>query len=91
MFMQVSSLCFDPFQEFPHENDTCYLAHCYPYSYTDLELYVRTMVDNPKTSQHVQKEVTTFISLWLGLDSLKSLVFITEVLCKGRNTHRLIA
>ena len=46
------------FQEFPHEDDTCYLAHCYPYSYTDLELYVRSIVDNPKISQHVQKEVT---------------------------------
>ena len=45
------------FQEFPHENDTCYLAHCYPYSYTDLELYLRSIVDNPKISQHVQKEV----------------------------------
>ena len=45
------------FQEFPHENDTCYLAHCYPYSYTDLELYLRTMEDNPKTAQYVQKEV----------------------------------
>ena len=45
------------FQEFPHESDTCYLAHCYPYSYTDLELYLRTMEDNPKTAQYVQKEV----------------------------------
>ena len=45
------------FQEFPHENDTCYLAHCYPYSYTDLELYLRTMEDNPKTAKYVQKEV----------------------------------
>lgn len=43
--------------EFPHEDDTCYLAHCYPYTYTDLELYLRSIIDNPKTSQHVQKEV----------------------------------
>ncbi|XP_022809843.1 cytosolic carboxypeptidase 3-like [Stylophora pistillata] len=43
--------------EFPHEDDTCYLAHCYPYTYTDLELYLRSIIHNPKTSQHVQKEV----------------------------------
>lgn len=43
--------------EFPHEGDTCYLAHCYPYSYTDLELYLRTLMDNRKTAQYVQREV----------------------------------
>ncbi|KAJ7370497.1 hypothetical protein OS493_032063 [Desmophyllum pertusum] len=45
------------YMEFPHDDDTCYLAHCYPYSYTDLELYLRSIIDNPKISQHVQKEV----------------------------------
>ena len=24
--------------EFPHENDTCYFAHCYPYTYSDLQV-----------------------------------------------------
>ena len=51
---------FIAFQEFPHEGDTCYLAHCYPYSYTDLELYLRTLMDNRKTAQYVQREVTKF-------------------------------
>ena len=45
------------FQEFPHEGDTCYLAHCYPYSYTDLELYLRTIMENRKTAQYFHKEV----------------------------------
>ncbi|XP_015761742.1 PREDICTED: cytosolic carboxypeptidase 2-like [Acropora digitifera] len=43
--------------EFPHEGDTCYLAHCYPYSYTDLELYLRTIMENRKTAQYFHKEV----------------------------------
>jgi len=30
--------------EFPHKDDTCYFAHCYPYTYTDLQ--VRT--NNPR-------------------------------------------
>ncbi|KAK3735677.1 hypothetical protein QZH41_011997 [Actinostola sp. cb2023] len=42
--------------EFAHSGDVCYLAHCYPYSYSDLELYLRTLVDSPTTSQHVRKE-----------------------------------
>ncbi|XP_031548835.1 cytosolic carboxypeptidase 2-like isoform X2 [Actinia tenebrosa] len=43
--------------EFPRAGDVCYLAHCYPYSYSDLEFYLRTLVDSPATSQHVRKEV----------------------------------
>jgi hypothetical protein len=27
--------------KFEHDNDTCYLAHCYPYTYTDLCEFVR--------------------------------------------------
>ena len=26
--------------QFPHDNDTCYMAHCYPYTYTDLMLHL---------------------------------------------------
>ena len=26
--------------EFPHDNDQVYLAHCYPYTYTDLQDYL---------------------------------------------------
>ncbi|XP_042267066.1 cytosolic carboxypeptidase 2 isoform X1 [Thunnus maccoyii] len=27
--------------QFPHESDTCYLAHCYPYTYSHLQSYLR--------------------------------------------------
>jgi cytosolic carboxypeptidase protein 2/3 len=30
-----SSACAD--QEFAHSGDTCYIAHCYPYTFTDLK------------------------------------------------------
>jgi hypothetical protein len=26
--------------DLPNDGDTCYLAHCYPYTYSDLQLYV---------------------------------------------------
>lgn len=29
--------------EFPHNNDTCYLAYCYPYTYTDLQKYLESL------------------------------------------------
>lgn len=27
--------------QFPYESDTCYLAHCYPYTYSHLQRYLR--------------------------------------------------
>ncbi|CAK9797042.1 Cytosolic carboxypeptidase Nna1 [Anthophora plagiata] len=32
---------------FPHDRDTVYLAHCYPYTYTDLQEYLGKLVADP--------------------------------------------
>ncbi|KOC68890.1 Cytosolic carboxypeptidase NnaD [Habropoda laboriosa] len=32
---------------FPHDRDTVYLAHCYPYTYTDLQEYLARLVADP--------------------------------------------
>ncbi|OXA61045.1 cytosolic carboxypeptidase 2-like isoform X2 [Folsomia candida] len=32
--------------KFKHSNDTIYLAHCYPYTYTRLQTYLRTLEDD---------------------------------------------
>ncbi|XP_035741416.1 cytosolic carboxypeptidase 2-like [Vespa mandarinia] len=32
---------------FPHDHDTVYLAHCYPYTYTDLQEYLTKIVSDP--------------------------------------------
>jgi hypothetical protein len=32
--------------EFPHDDDQVYLAHCYPYTYTDLQDYLIQMQVN---------------------------------------------
>uniref|UniRef100_A0A6J0TH53 Cytosolic carboxypeptidase 2 n=1 Tax=Pogona vitticeps TaxID=103695 RepID=A0A6J0TH53_9SAUR len=37
---------------FPHSHDTCYFAHFYPYTYSDLQRYLFTLVNNPHRSQH---------------------------------------
>ncbi|XP_057693932.1 cytosolic carboxypeptidase 2 [Corythoichthys intestinalis] len=33
--------------QFPYESDTCYLAHCYPYTYSHLQSYLRHISSNP--------------------------------------------
>lgn len=33
--------------QFPYDSDTCYLAHCYPYTYSHLQRYLRGVTSNP--------------------------------------------
>ncbi|XP_072278006.1 cytosolic carboxypeptidase 2 [Pyxicephalus adspersus] len=38
--------------EFPHDNDTCYFAHCYPYTYSDLQKDIQRLTSDPERSQY---------------------------------------
>ncbi|KAF7224809.1 cytosolic carboxypeptidase 2 isoform X2 [Nothobranchius furzeri] len=33
--------------QFPYDSDTCYLAHCYPYTYSRLQRYLQRISSNP--------------------------------------------
>ncbi|XP_048217525.1 cytosolic carboxypeptidase 2 isoform X2 [Perognathus longimembris pacificus] len=37
--------------QFPHDQDTCFLAHFYPYTYTDLQCHLLAIAKNPIQSQ----------------------------------------
>ncbi|KAM5318154.1 cytosolic carboxypeptidase 2 isoform 1-T1 [Glossophaga mutica] len=36
--------------QFPHDQDTCFFAHFYPYTYTDLQYYLLSVANNPLQS-----------------------------------------
>ncbi|GLH14523.1 Cytosolic carboxypeptidase Nna1, partial [Gryllus bimaculatus] len=40
--------------EFPHDNDMVYLAHCYPYTYTDLQDYLIRLQNHPVKSTYAK-------------------------------------
>jgi hypothetical protein len=42
---------------FPHANDTCYLAHCYPYTYTDLQRHLKTLQEDAERRNVLRREV----------------------------------
>lgn len=42
--------------KFQHDNDTVYIAHCYPYTYSRLQLYLRSLETDPKRKHLVQKK-----------------------------------
>uniref|UniRef100_A0A8B9G7K8 Cytosolic carboxypeptidase 2 n=1 Tax=Amazona collaria TaxID=241587 RepID=A0A8B9G7K8_9PSIT len=37
---------------FPHDGDTCFFAHSYPYTYTDLQRYLRALMGDPVRSRY---------------------------------------
>ncbi|XP_072030712.1 uncharacterized protein [Amphiura filiformis] len=43
--------------EFTHENDTCYLAHCYPYTFTDLRDHLDTLMSESERRGCMRREV----------------------------------
>lgn len=38
--------------EFPHDGDTVYLAHSYPYTYSDLQDYLTSLANHPVKSTY---------------------------------------
>ncbi|XP_072350338.1 cytosolic carboxypeptidase 2-like isoform X4 [Scyliorhinus torazame] len=43
--------------EFPHVADTCYFAHCYPYTYSDLQDYLMDVANDPAKSKFCKVRV----------------------------------
>ena len=40
-----------------YDNDICYFAYCYPYTYTDLQQYLHTLLTDPRKSPYIQRSV----------------------------------
>ncbi|KAM4619213.1 cytosolic carboxypeptidase 2 [Polymixia lowei] len=43
--------------QFPYDSDTCYLAHCYPYTYSRLQHYLRRLASDPVTAAYCKLRV----------------------------------
>ncbi|KAK2161402.1 hypothetical protein LSH36_117g04018 [Paralvinella palmiformis] len=44
-------------REFQYGDDTCYLAHCYPYTFTDLRDDLDNMLADPERSKVMKRQV----------------------------------
>ncbi|XP_075711946.1 cytosolic carboxypeptidase 3 isoform X2 [Rhinoderma darwinii] len=42
---------------FPHNGDTCYFAHCYPYTYSNLQDYLAGIANDPERSKYCKIRV----------------------------------
>ncbi|KAM5170386.1 cytosolic carboxypeptidase 3 [Mantella aurantiaca] len=42
---------------FPHSRDVCYFAHCYPYTYSNLQDYLAGIASNPERSKYCKIRV----------------------------------
>ncbi|CAI5664746.1 unnamed protein product [Oreochromis niloticus] len=43
--------------QFPYDSDTCYLAHCYPYTYSHLQRYLSRITSNPTVRSYCKVRV----------------------------------
>ncbi|XP_066490581.1 cytosolic carboxypeptidase 3 [Tiliqua scincoides] len=43
--------------QFPHARDTCYFAHCYPYTYSNLQDYLSAIARDPKRSKFCKMRI----------------------------------
>ncbi|XP_065801165.1 cytosolic carboxypeptidase 2 isoform X5 [Muntiacus reevesi] len=48
---QQPSYCLTWTIRFPHDQDTCFFAHFYPYTYTDLQCFLLSVANSPIKSQ----------------------------------------
>ncbi|XP_078664837.1 uncharacterized protein LOC144907542 isoform X9 [Branchiostoma floridae x Branchiostoma belcheri] len=53
----INYFCLEWQMEFPYEEDTYYLAHCYPYTYTDLKEHLDDLCNTEETGRHVRRDV----------------------------------
>ncbi|XP_040464809.1 cytosolic carboxypeptidase 2 [Falco naumanni] len=47
-----ATFCLSWTVRFPHNDDTCFFAHSYPYTYSDLQRYLRALASDPMRSQY---------------------------------------
>ncbi|XP_061425475.1 cytosolic carboxypeptidase 2-like isoform X2 [Lethenteron reissneri] len=52
----VQFYCLDFLMEFAHAGDTCYLAHCYPYSFSELQAHVRALLAHPRRAARLRRD-----------------------------------
>ncbi|NXJ84377.1 CBPC2 carboxypeptidase, partial [Trogon melanurus] len=46
------SFCLSWTSRFPHDGDTCFFAHSYPYTYSDLQRYLQALAGDPARSRY---------------------------------------
>uniref|UniRef100_A0A8C8ABT8 Cytosolic carboxypeptidase 2 n=1 Tax=Otus sunia TaxID=257818 RepID=A0A8C8ABT8_9STRI len=49
---EPAAFCLSWTTRFPHDGDTCFFAHSYPYTYSDLQRYLRALAGDPVRSQY---------------------------------------
>ncbi|MEQ2211567.1 Cytosolic carboxypeptidase 2, partial [Xenoophorus captivus] len=62
--------------QFPYDSDTCYLAHCYPYTYSRLQRYLKKISSNPA--------VASYCKVWILCQSLAgNAVYVITITSRG--------
>uniref|UniRef100_A0A8B9RRZ3 Cytosolic carboxypeptidase 2 n=1 Tax=Accipiter nisus TaxID=211598 RepID=A0A8B9RRZ3_9AVES len=49
---EPAAFCLSWTARFPHDGDTCFFAHSYPYTYSDLQRYLQALAGDPVRSRY---------------------------------------
>ncbi|CAL8293413.1 unnamed protein product [Boreogadus saida] len=66
--------------QFPYDADTCYLAHCYPYTYSRLQRYLGRLTSDPGTAAYCKLRVLCHS---LGGNPVHVLTITSPERCRG--------
>ena len=66
--------------QFPYDADTCYLAHCYPYTYSRLQRYLSRLTSDPGTAAYCKLRVLCHS---LGGNPVHVLTITSPERCRG--------
>ncbi|XP_032441480.1 cytosolic carboxypeptidase 2 isoform X3 [Xiphophorus hellerii] len=67
---------------FPYDSDTCYLAHCYPYTYSRLQYYLKQITSNPAVASYC--EVRTLCQSLAG-----NAVYVITITSRGTSQEEV--
>ncbi|PWA24829.1 hypothetical protein CCH79_00010067, partial [Gambusia affinis] len=68
--------------QFPYDSDTCYLAHCYPYTYSRLQRYLKQITSNPAVASYC--EVRTLCQSLAG-----NAVYVITITSRGSSREEV--
>ncbi|XP_074774731.1 cytosolic carboxypeptidase 2 [Athene noctua] len=51
---EPAAFCLSWTTRFPHDGDTCFFAHSYPYTYSDLQRYLQALAGDPARSRYCE-------------------------------------
>lgn len=76
--------------KFPYDNDTCYLAHCYPYTYSEMQRYLNALENDPHKKLRFRRKTMCYTIAGNPVDLLIITTFPNPGTAASENDYQQI-